>query len=132
VPKKTTPRLYLIPILSKALDVLEMLQRERGALSLEVLHQRSRISKTSVYRILQTLVHRGYVSRNASGHYRLVSQPSKMRFGYCAQSFDMPFSETVTASLRAAASSLGIELVVLDNRYDGQVALANADELIQA
>ena len=132
MPKKATQRLYLIPILSKALDIMEMLQRERGPLALETLHQRSKISKTSVYRILQTLVHRGYVSRTAGGQYRLVSQPSKVRFGFCGQSADMPFSEAVTASLRTAAASFGIDLLILDNKYDGQTALANAEELVHA
>jgi ribose transport system substrate-binding protein len=64
---KTTKRLYLIPILSKALDVMELLQTERAPMSLEAVYQRTRFSKTSVYRILQTLLHRGYVADRATG-----------------------------------------------------------------
>lgn len=132
MPKKATKRLYLIPILSKSLDIMEMLQREKAPLSLETIYQRTRISKTSVYRILQTLVHRGYVSRNGNGLYRLVSQPSKVRFGFCGQSAEMPFSEAVTASLHAAAAACGVDLMVLDNKYDAQTAIENADQLVQA
>ena len=43
-------RLYLIPILSKALDVLEMLEEQNASMTLEDVYQRTQISKTSVYR----------------------------------------------------------------------------------
>jgi len=41
-------RLYLIPVLSKALDVLELLQKENSPRTLEEIYQRTRISKTTV------------------------------------------------------------------------------------
>ena len=123
-------RLYLIPILSKALDILELLEAEKKALTLESIYQRSAISKTSVYRILKTFVHRGYVAQTQDGAYRLVSRPKKMRFGFAGQSAEMPFSEAVTSSLKAAASSSGIELVIRDNRYDADTAVKNANEFV--
>ena len=58
--RSTPKRLYLIPVLSKALDILELLQNEKGPLALEGIYQRTNISKTTVYRILKTFVHRGY------------------------------------------------------------------------
>ena len=130
--KKTTKRLYLIPILSKALDIMELLQAEKSPMGLEAVYQRTRFSKTSVYRILQTLVHRGYVARTSDGLYRLVSLPMKMRFGFASQSAEMPFSEAVTASLRAAAAASGVDLQVLDNKYDAATALKNAVEFVRA
>ena len=42
---------YLIPILSKALDVIELLEQDNASLTLEDVYQRTNISKTSVYRI---------------------------------------------------------------------------------
>jgi ribose transport system substrate-binding protein len=124
-------RLYLIPILSKALDILELLETEKKPLTLELIYQRSEISKTSVYRILKTFVHRGYVAQTQDGAYRLVSRPSKMRFALGGQSAEMPFSEAVTSSLKSAASSSGIELVVRDNRYDADTAVKNAREFVR-
>ena len=59
--RKTTKRLYLIPVLSKALDILELLQAENQPLTLEAIHRQTRISKTTVYRVLKTFVHRGYL-----------------------------------------------------------------------
>jgi ribose transport system substrate-binding protein len=130
LPKAKISRLYLIPILSKSLDILELLETEKKPLGLEDVFQRLNISKTSVYRILKTLVHRGYLAQSQDGRYRAVSRPKKVRFGFASQSVTMPFSEAVTASLRSAATNSGIELVVLDNKYDPEVALRNAEEFV--
>ena len=44
---------------------------------------KTHISKTSVYRILKTLVHRGYLAQTQNGQYRLVSRPRRLRFRIC-------------------------------------------------
>ena len=123
-------RLYLIPILSKALDVLEMLEEQNASMTLEDVYQRTQISKTSVYRILKTLVHRGYVAHGESGEYRLVSRPKRLRFGLAVQSAELPFSQQVAASVTAAAASSGVELVILDNHFDAETAIRNAEEFV--
>src|SRR5450631_353679 len=124
-------RLYLIPVLSKALDILELLQKEKGPLALESIYQRTNISKTTVYRVLKTFVHRGYLAQSQDGLYRLIARPKKARFGFGSQSAEMPFSQAVTDSLKAAASSAGVDLLVLDNRYDAGTALSKADEFVR-
>ncbi len=123
-------RFYLIPILSKALDILELLESENKPLTLEAIFQRFQISKTSVYRILKTFVHRGYVAQTPHGAYRLVARPKKIRFGFASESAENPFSEAVASSLRSAAAASGIELVIRDNRYDADTALKNAREFV--
>lgn len=130
MPKAAAKRLYLIPILSKALDILELLQAEKEPISLEAIFQRTHISKTTVYRILKTFVHRGYLSQSQDGLYRLITRPRKMRFGFAGQSSEMPFSEAVRESLQQAAAQAGVDLLVLDNQYDANVALKNADEFV--
>ncbi|HMH14086.1 MAG TPA: substrate-binding domain-containing protein [Edaphobacter sp.] len=130
--RKTTKRLYLIPVLSKALDILELLQAANQPMTLEAIHRQTRISKTTVYRVLKTFVHRGYLSQGSDGLYRQVTRPKKMRFGFAGQSADMPFSEEVTESLMDAAASVGVDLMVLDNRYDAATALKNAEEFIRS
>ena len=129
--KPKIKRLYLIPILSKALDVLELLDQTKGPIALEDVYQQTSISKTSVYRILKTLVHRGYVAQGQSGQYRLVSRPRRLRFGFAAQSAEMPFSVAVANSIAAAAAAAGVELLQLDNRYDPDVAINNAEEFVR-
>ncbi len=131
MPKAKIKRLYLIPILSKALDVLELLEQDHAPVTLEDVFQRTKISKTSVYRILKTLVHRGYVAQSQDGQYRLVSRPRRLRFGFAAQSAEMPFSVAVAQSITDAAAASGVELLLLDNRYDPDIAIKNAEEFVK-
>ena len=128
--KAKIKRLYLIPILSKALDVIELLEQNHTTVTLEDVYQKTNISKTSVYRILKTLVHRGYVAQSQNGQYRLVSRPRRLRFGFAVQSADMPFPQAVSQSVSAAAAAAGVELIVLDNRYDADVAIQNAEAFV--
>ncbi len=128
--KAKIKRLYLIPILSKALDVIELLEQDNTPQSLEDVYQKTKISKTSVYRILKTLAHRGYLAQTPGGQYRLVSRPRRLRFGFAAQSAEMPFSQAVAQSVSAAAAAAGVELLILDNRYDPAVAVRNAEEFV--
>ena len=130
MPKTKIKRLYLIPILSKALDVLELLEQNHTSVTLEDVYQKTQISKTSVYRILKTLVHRGYVAQGQNGMYRLVSRPRRLRFGFAAQSAEMPFSVAVAQSITAAAAASGVELLMLDNRYDAATAIENAEKFV--
>ena len=130
-PKVKNKRLYLIPVLTKALDILELLRAENQPMVLEAIHRRTKISKTTVYRILKTLVHRGYVAQTADRHYRHVARPKKLRFGFGSQSAEMPFSVAVAASLRSAAVAVGVDLMVLDNRYDAEAAKENAETFIR-
>src|ERR1700733_11477022 len=123
-------RLYLIPILSKALDVLEMLEEQNASMTLEDEYQRTQISKTSVYRILKTFVDLSYVAHGESGEYRLVSRPKRLRFGLAVQSAELPFSQQVAASVTAAAAGSGVELLVLDNHFDAETAIRNAEEFV--
>jgi ribose transport system substrate-binding protein len=131
VRKSSSRAVYLIPVLSKSLDVLELLEQEKQPLALEQIYQRTHISKTTVFRILRTLVHRGYVSRPEDGRYRLVSRPRKVRFGFGGQSGQLPFSNAVTESLRSAAIASGVNLLILDNQYSGEVARQNVEEFIR-
>ena len=128
--KAKIKRLYLIPILSKALDVIELLEERQAPLTLEDVYQETHISKTSVYRILKTLVHRGYLAQSQNGQYRLVSRPRRLSFGFAMQSAEMPFSVAVAHSVTTAAAASGVELLVLDNRYDPDIAIQNAEEFV--
>jgi ribose transport system substrate-binding protein len=124
-------RLYLIPVLSKALDILELLQAENQPMTLEAIHRQTKISKTTVYRVLKTFVHRGYLSQSPDGLYRQVTRPKKLCFGFGGQSVDMPFSVEVTESLINAAASVGVDLMILDNCYDAATAVRNAEEFVK-
>jgi ribose transport system substrate-binding protein len=128
LPKAKIKRLYIIPILSKGLDVLELLEKNHGPVTLEEVYKQTHISKTSVYRILKTLVHRGYVAQTQNGQYRLVARPRRLCFGFAVQSADLPFSQAVSRSVTSAAAAAGIELFLLDNRFETEMAVRNAEE----
>jgi ribose transport system substrate-binding protein len=130
--RRNTKRLYLIPVLSKALDILELLQSGNQPMTLEAVHRQTKISKTTAYRILKTFVHRGYLSQSHDGTYRQITRPKKLRFGFGALSADMPFSIEVTEGLKAAAGAVGVDLLILDNHYDAGTALKNAEEFVHS
>jgi ribose transport system substrate-binding protein len=129
---KTTKRLYLIPVLTKALDILELVKAENQPMTLESVHRLTKVSKTTVYRVLKTFVHRGYLSQSTDGLYRYVTRPKKLRFGFGGQSADMPFSVQVLESLQLAAAAVGVDLLVLDNCYDAATAVKNAEEFVNS
>jgi ribose transport system substrate-binding protein len=137
LPRAKLNGLYLVPILSKALDILELLEAEKRSLTHEDISQELHFSKTSVYRILKTFVHRGYIAHSQDGRYRVVSRSKKLRFGFVRHSNASPFAEAVTASLYSAASRAGIELILSENeplpenKYDGDHAIRNAQELLE-
>jgi ribose transport system substrate-binding protein len=101
-------------------------------MALEAIYQRTHISKTTVYRILKTFVHRGYLAQSQDGLYRLVTRPRKVRFGFGKESSDMPFSEAVAASLRDASSQAGVDLLILDNQYEAATAIKVAEEFVRS
>jgi hypothetical protein len=49
------PRSYIVPVLSKALHILRLLEREQGPVSSNEIARRTGYSLTTVYRILRTL-----------------------------------------------------------------------------
>jgi ribose transport system substrate-binding protein len=105
-------RHYIIPILSKALDILELLEKQSSSATPDALQRWTGISQSTVYRILRTLVHRGYVVRTEGGAYRLVSRPRKLRFGLCSGARETSFTLGVLHSLREASLNAGIDLLI--------------------
>src|SRR5258707_14883063 len=63
---------YFSRAVSKALEVLEFLQTESNALSMNEIAQRLQLSKTSAFRLLRTLETTGYVALDGRGQYKLA------------------------------------------------------------
>src|SRR6202790_704518 len=101
-------------------------------MTLESIHRQTKISKTTVYRVLKTFVHRGYLSQSPDGLYRQVTRPKKLRFGFGGQSEGMPVSVEVADSLKAAGGAAGVDPMILDNHYDAATALKNAEEFVRS
>jgi IclR helix-turn-helix domain len=68
-------RSYIIPVLSKALIVMEILKVAERPLNITELVDRTGISKTTVYRILRTLSAYGYLPDGSEGVYSFRHVP---------------------------------------------------------
>jgi ribose transport system substrate-binding protein len=96
--------------------------------------KRTGFGKGLTFRILRTLHHCGFLEKVDATGYRLASvtgRARRHRIGYAAQGDDSSFAREVAASLQRAAEREGVELLVLDNRYQPKVALRNAEHLIR-
>lgn len=62
---------YRAPALEKGLDIIELLADSRGDMSQSEIARALERSQSEIYRMLSTLVRRGYVSRNHGDRYSL-------------------------------------------------------------
>jgi len=127
--KKTLDK-YLVPTTSKTLDILEAFRSTGEELTLREVTERTRIPHTTAFRILFTLVHRGYISQVGSKKYRLNPARRPIRVGLAGLSQNVAVSVSAVRSFTEAARQSGIEVIVLDNQDNGDVAIANARQLV--
>lgn len=130
-----TPRdRYLIKSLVHATTLLGAFESPGEVLRLRDLVTRTRFSKGMCFRLLHTLHQCGFVEKVDERHYRLTAEirrRRRYRIGYAAQGQDSSFPHEVHAGLVRAAEREQVELIVVDNRYQPNVALRSADHLIR-
>jgi biotin operon repressor len=73
--KVVKSRFYIVPVLLHALDILEFVSRSHVPLRMDEIASETGVSRTTTYRILQTLVDRGYVFHDLNGKYSLANLP---------------------------------------------------------
>ena len=66
-------RIYVVPVLMRTLDILELLSGSDSALNSNEISNAIDIPHTTTYRILQTLLLRGYINQNDRGKYSVRS-----------------------------------------------------------
>jgi ribose transport system substrate-binding protein len=91
------------------------------------------LSRPTVFRLVATLHANGMVVKNGSRKYRLAggfSSGQRYKIGYLAETAETSFYRAVTRGLIESAEKAGIELVVLDSHHSPEVALANAEKLL--
>jgi len=69
---------YFSRAVSKALDVLELLNRSNGPMTLNEIARRIQLSKTSAFRLLRTLESIGYLASSGWGQYSLAPGTSSV------------------------------------------------------
>jgi ribose transport system substrate-binding protein len=118
----------------RACRVLRAFRKEGETLRLRDVVARTQLSKTTVFRLLQSLDEGGLVEKAGRGFYvsrvRYTSG-ARPRVGFAAQTGDSTFSQAVADSIRRAAETQGMDLVAVNNRYSRKMALRNAESLIR-
>ncbi len=118
----------------RACALLKAFRHEGELLSLRDLVGRTGLSKTTAFRLAQSLVRGGLLERAGRNEYRSLVRPlggPGFRLGFAAQTADSEFSQEVAASVQRAADREQIAVVTVDNRYSPTRALRNADLLIR-
>ncbi|HKO17611.1 MAG TPA: helix-turn-helix domain-containing protein, partial [Acidobacteriaceae bacterium] len=117
----------------RACEVLKAFRSLGEELSLTEVIERTHLPKTTVFRLLRTLIHGGLLERATSGVYRnrlgpVTARP--FRIGFATQG-DSDFCRVVVQSVEAAAAREHVHLITVNNRYSAREALRNVDILIQ-
>ena len=71
----TKSRFYLVPVLMRTLDILELLVRSNAPLKTNEISRVTGVSPTTTYRILRTLVYRGYLAQDLEGRFSMLNRP---------------------------------------------------------
>jgi ribose transport system substrate-binding protein len=96
--------------------------------------ERTGLSKTTCFRLLQSLIVGGMIDRVGKGAYRSRVQPlanPTFKLGFAAQTTDSEFSRDVNESVHRVAAREHLQLIAVNNRYSAKTALHNADLLIK-
>ncbi len=129
-PKDGSP--YRVEVLEKALDIVDMLRGSNESFRLADIVRATRLDKSTTFRILHTLQKRGYLLRDLqTKRFQLSRGFRNYRIGYAAACLAEPFCKEVTSGLEEAARGQQVELLVVDNDFSAEKALANADWLIR-
>jgi hypothetical protein len=67
--KLSRNRFYSVPVVMRTLDILEYLYKCESPLKTNEISDSLRVPRTTTYRILRTLVHRGYVFQDLDGRF---------------------------------------------------------------
>ncbi len=125
---------YVVKSLVHAAEVLSAFHSPGEILRLRDVVSRTGHNKGMCFRLLYTLHQCGFLEKVGENRYRLTAELGRRprhRVGYAGQGQDSSFPKEVRDGLIRAAESAGIELIVVDNRYNPKVALRNADHLLR-
>lgn len=107
---------------------------ENETLTLRQIVERTGLSKTTSFRLLQSLTLGGMLVRIGKGSYRSVIQSSSVSpftIGFASQASESEFSRDVNKSVHRVAEREHLRLVAVNNDYSPKTALRNADLLIR-
>src|SRR5262245_64524673 len=118
----------------RACRLLQAFNFPEEVVTLKQLVERTGLSKTTCFRLSQSLVKGGLIERVSKGTYRSQIQPlarSNFKLGFASQTTDSEFSRDVSQSIQRVAAREHIQLIAVDNRCSPKTALHSADLLLQ-
>jgi ribose transport system substrate-binding protein len=124
----------IVEAVVRACRLLQAFHLHGEALTLGQLVERAGLSKTTCFRLMQSLVEGGLVERVGKGVYRSRIQPlthQPFKLGFASQTTDSEFSREVSQSVHHVAAREHVQLIAVNNRYSAKAALRNADLLIK-
>ncbi|MBV9082758.1 MAG: helix-turn-helix domain-containing protein [Acidobacteriaceae bacterium] len=121
---------YKIPIVSKTFDVIEAFRKPREKLTLEQVIRRTAVSHTTTYRILHTLMQRGYIIQVPGKKYRLNTFRKRPKLGFATLTRKTSFAVAIAESLQKASADAGFQFIMYDNDRDPNRAVSNAQALV--
>jgi ribose transport system substrate-binding protein len=127
--------IYKVEAVRRACELLKAFSSDTEILRLRDLVARTSISTTTVFRLIHTLEQQGLVEKVARNSYRSrvkIGSTPHYRFGYASQGEDCAFAQEWSDSIVRAAHRHRVDLISLDNGFDPDLALRNADSLIDA
>src|ERR1035437_2331890 len=124
---------YRVESVDRACRLMRILQDE-GSLPLFELAKRAGLSRPTVFRLLATLQDNGILLKDAGRKYRLaggdIAAPHRYKIGYASQTSEYGFSRAVTRGIVESAEHADVDIVLVDNQYSPEVAVANAEMLL--
>ena len=118
----------------RACRVLQAFHYHGELLTLPQLVERTGLSKTTSFRLLQSLIKGGLIERvGKRGYHSRIQRLARPPFtlGFAAQATDSEFSHAVSVSVHRVAAKEHLHLMAVNNRYSPKIALRNADLFIK-
>ncbi|MGA8108343.1 MAG: helix-turn-helix domain-containing protein [Acidobacteriaceae bacterium] len=102
---------YSVPVVMHTLDIIDFLHASKSPARIREIAERTRVSMSTTYRIIRTLVHRGIVSEDLEGGYQLTNRKgSRLRL---QRSFDKDDGFTGAPLLEAQSSGQIVAMLEL-------------------
>lgn len=102
-----------VRVVDRVFILLELLAYEQKPMSLSMIVQKSGLSKTTVYRLLQTMLEKGYVGKNLDGNYTLGAKFIELA-SYHINSLELQTEANPFLSVLYSQLNLSVHLGVLD------------------
>ncbi len=102
-----------VRVVDRIFSILEILAYAQKPMSLTTIVKKSELSKTTVYRLLQTMLEKGYVSKNLDGDYAIGSKFIELA-SYHINSLELQTEANPFLSVLYSQLNLSVHLGILD------------------